>query len=281
MAMNMSTKRRIGRPLFYLLVVGIILYTVFPFYWAIVSSLKSGQALFGTDLLPPAPTVDNYVGVFREQPFLNNIINSLIVAGSTVAICLVLSVSAAYALGRVRFRGRSTVLMVTLGVSMFPQVAVLTGLFELVRWAGLYNSLGALILSYMIFTLPFSVWVLTTFMREMPRELEEAAIVDGAKPWQILTRVFLPLLGPALATTGLLAFIAAWNEFLFALTFTLTNEVRTVPVAIALISGATQFDIPWGNIMAASVVVTVPLIILVMIFQRRIVSGLTAGAVKG
>jgi trehalose/maltose transport system permease protein len=279
--MTRASRRRIGRSFFYVLVAAIIIYTVFPFYWAVISSLKSGQQLFGTDLVPPSPTLDNYVSVFREQPFLTNIVNSLIVAGSTVLICLALSVSAAYALGRVRFRGRSTILMLTLAVSMFPQVAVLTGLFELVRWAGLYNSLGSLILSYMIFTLPFSVWVLTTFMRELPRELEEAAIVDGARPWQILVRVFLPLLGPALATTGLLAFIAAWNEFLFALTFTLTNEVRTVPVAIALISGATQFDIPWGNIMAASVVVTVPLIVLVMIFQRRIVSGLTAGAVKG
>jgi trehalose/maltose transport system permease protein len=279
--MTRASKRRIGRVFFYVLVAAIIIYTVFPFYWAVISSLKSGQQLFGTDLVPPSPTLDNYVSVFREQPFLTNIVNSLIVAGSTVLICLLLSVSAAYALGRVRFRGRSTILMLTLAVSMFPQVAVLTGLFELVRWAGLYNSLGSLILSYMIFTLPFSVWVLTTFIRELPRELEEAAIVDGARPWQILVRVFLPLLGPALATTGLLAFIAAWNEFLFALTFTLTNEVRTVPVAIALISGATQFDIPWGNIMAASVVVTVPLIVLVMIFQRRIVSGLTAGAVKG
>jgi trehalose/maltose transport system permease protein len=278
--MTRASKRRIGRVFFYVLVAAIIVYTVFPFYWAVISSLKSGQQLFGTDLVPPSPTLDNYASVFLEQPFLTNIVNSLIVAGSTVLICLLLSVSAAYALGRVRFRGRSTILMLTLAVSMFPQVAVLTGLFELVRWAGLYNSLGSLILSYMIFTLPFSVWVLTTFIRELPRELEEAAIVDGARPWQILVRVFLPLLGPALATTGLLAFIAAWNEFLFALTFTLTNEVRTVPVAIALISGATQFDIPWGNIMAASVVVTVPLIVLVMIFQRRIVSGLTAGAVK-
>ncbi|MGK9170626.1 carbohydrate ABC transporter permease [Inquilinus limosus] len=279
--MSRATRRSIGRTFFYVLVVAIIVYTVFPFYWAVVSSLKSGQQLFGTALLPPTPTLENYASVFLEQPFLTNIVNSLIVAGSTVLICLALSVSAAYALGRVRFRGRGTILMLTLAVSMFPQVAVLTGLFELVRWAGLYNQLGSLILSYMIFTLPFSVWVLTTFMRELPRELEEAAIVDGASPRQILLRVFLPLLGPALVTTGLLAFIAAWNEFLFALTFTLTNEVRTVPVAIALISGATQFDIPWGNIMAASVVVTVPLIVLVLIFQRRIVSGLTAGAVKG
>jgi trehalose/maltose transport system permease protein len=279
--MSRSLRRAIGRILFYLVVAAILVYTVFPFYWAVVSSFKSGQALFGTALLPPDPSFDNYVSVFREQPFLSNIVNSLIVASVTVALSLALAVSAAYALGRIRFRGRGTLLMTILAVSMFPQVAVLSGLFELVRWLGLYNTLPALILANMICTLPFSVWVLTTFMRELPRELEEAALVDGASPLQTVLRVFLPLLGPALATTGLLAFIAAWNEFLFALTFTLSNDARTVPVAIALISGATQFDIPWGNIMAASVVVTVPLIALVLVFQRRIVSGLTAGAVKG
>lgn len=164
---------------------------------------------------------------------------------------------------------------------MFPQVAVLSGLFELIRAFGLYNSMPGLALAYMIFTLPFTVWVLTTFMQQLPLELEEAAIVDGATPWQIITKVLMPLLWPALVTTGLLAFIAAWNEFLFALTFTLTNEQRTVPVAIALISGAGQYELPWGTIMAASVIVTVPLIVMVLVFQRRIVSGLTAGAVKG
>ncbi|MCG8314172.1 MAG: carbohydrate ABC transporter permease, partial [Pseudomonadales bacterium] len=146
---------------------------------------------------------------------------------------------------------------------------------------GLYNNLLALSLSYLMFTLPFTVWVLTTFMRELPKELEEAAIVDGATPFIIVTRIFMPLMGPALVTTGLLAFIVAWNEFLFALTFTLSSEMRTVPVAIALISGASTHELPWGNIMAASVIVTVPLIVLVLIFQRRIVSGLTAGAIKG
>jgi trehalose/maltose transport system permease protein len=219
--------------------------------------------------------------VFREQPFARNIANSLFVAVSTVAVSLALAVAAAYALGRISFRGRRPLLFTILGVSMFPQIAVLSGMFELVRALGLYNNLLALTLSYMIFTLPFTVWVLTTFMRELPKELEEAAIVDGAKPVTIVTRVFMPLLGPALITTGLLAFIAAWNEFLFALTFTLTQDMRTVPVAIALISGASAYELPWGNIMAASVIVTVPLIILVLIFQRRIVSGLTAGAVKG
>jgi trehalose/maltose transport system permease protein len=164
---------------------------------------------------------------------------------------------------------------------MFPSIAVLAGLFEVIQISGLYNSVGALIFSYMIFTLPFTVWVLTTFMRDLPIEIEEAAIVDGASPWRIITRVFMPLMWPALVTTGLLAFIAAWNEFLFALTFVSSDDKRTVPVAIALLSGATEFEVPWGVIMAASVIVTVPLVVLVLIFQRKIISGLTAGGVKG
>jgi len=283
--MNPKTRRRIkqviGRIAFYLFLALIIFYTVFPFYWAVVSSLKPGSELFTVDFWPRHPAWDNYVAVFEEQPFGRNILNSVLVASSTVVLSLTLAVAAAYALGRIHFRGRTTLLMVVLGVSMFPQIAVLSGMFELIRSMGLYNNLLALTLSYMIFTLPFTVWVLTTFMRELPKELEEAAIVDGAKPFTIVTKVFMPLMGPALATTGLLAFIAAWNEFLFALTFTLSSEMRTVPVAIALISGASSFELPWGNIMAASVIVTVPLIVLVLIFQRMIVSGLTAGAVKG
>jgi trehalose/maltose transport system permease protein len=279
--MARTLRRLAGRLLFGLLVLAIILYTVFPFYWAVVSSLKSGSALFTVEFLPAAPRWDNYAAVFREQPFGRNILNSVFVAGSVVAVSLVLAASSAFALGRVTFRGRTALLLVILGVSMFPQVAVLSGLFELIRAFGLYNNLLGLTFSYLIFTLPFTVWVLTTFMRELPVELEEAAVMDGATPWVVLTRIFLPLMGPALATTGLLAFIAAWNEFLFALTFTLTDEMRTVPVAIALISGSSQFELPWGLIMAASVIVTVPLILLVLVFQRRIVSGLTAGAVKG
>lgn len=278
--MSRSQRRILGRIGFYLLMLVIILYTVFPFYWAIVSSLKPASEMFRVDFLPPL-NFDNYRAVFEGQPFARNILNSVLVSVSTVVLSLALAVAAAYALGRIQFRGRSVLLFTILGVSMFPQIAVLSGMFELVRALGLYNRLPALTLSYMIFTLPFTVWVLTTFMRELPKELEEAAIVDGAKPVTIVTKVFMPLMWPALATTGLLAFIAAWNEFLFALTFTLTTEQRTVPVAIALISGASTYELPWGNIMAASVIVTVPLIVLVLVFQRRIVSGLTAGAVKG
>jgi len=277
----MRMRRIAGRVLLYLLVAFIIVYTVFPFYWAIVSSLKDGSALYQVDLFPPHPAWQNYTAIFAEQPFGRNILNSLVVAVSVVTVSLVLSVTASYALGRIEFRGRTPLLLLVLSVSMFPQVAVLSGMFELVSWLGVYDTLWSLAISYMILTLPFTTWVLTTFMRELPKELEEAALVDGATPMTIITRVFMPLLWPALATTGLLAFIAAWNEFMFAITFTLSNERRTVPVAIALISGASRFELPWGRIMAASVIVTVPLVVLVLVFQRRIVSGLTAGAVKG
>lgn len=271
----------VKRTAFYLLVAVIVVVAVFPFYYAIITSLKSGTALFQIDYWPTTITFSNYRTVFTEGTFLRNLVNSLFISSAVVFISLFLGVTAAYALARIRFRGRSALLLTILSVSMFPQLAVLAGLFELIRTFGLYNSPFALILSYMIFTLPFTVWVLTAFVRDLPIELEEAAILDGATPWIIISRVFLPLMWPALATTGLLAFISAWNEFLFALTFTSSNEQRTVPVAIALLSGSSQFEIPWGNIMAASVIVTVPLVILVLIFQRKIISGLTAGGVKG
>jgi trehalose/maltose transport system permease protein len=273
--------RVVQSALFYLLIAVIVVLAVFPFYYAVITSLKSGTALFEIDYWPTSFSLNNYIAVFTTGTFPRNLFNSLFVSVSVVAISLFLGVTAAYALARIRFAGRSALMLAILSVSMFPQIAVLAGLFELVRFFGLYNSPFALIFSYMISTLPFTVWVLTTFVRDLPIEIEEAAIVDGATPWIIVTRVFLPLMWPALATTGLLAFIGAWNEFLFALTFTSNNEQRTVPVAIALLSGNSQFEIPWGHIMAASVVVTVPLVVLVLIFQRRIISGLTAGGVKG
>jgi trehalose/maltose transport system permease protein len=269
------------RILFYALVAAILFYTVFPFYWAIVSSLKSGSAIFRVEFLPAAPTLENYRALFAEQSFARNIVNSLIVASVATAISLALAVTAAYALGRIKFRGRAAILFAVLSISMFPQIAVLSGLFELIRAAGLYNTLTGLIFSNLILTLPFTTWVLTAFLRELPRELEDSAVMDGASSFRIMTEIFLPLMAPALAATGLLAFILAWNEFLFALTFTLSNEKRTVPVAIALITGASAYELPWGRVMAASVIVTVPLIALVLLLQRHIVSGLMAGAVKG
>lgn len=277
----MTIPAPVKRIAFYALVLVILVQALFPFYYAILTSLENGQALFEVNYLPKAITFDNYQHMLTDGVFGHQIFNSIFVATVVVIFSLFLGVTAAFALSRIRFRGRGLLLFTILSVSMFPQIAVLSGLFELIRNFGLFNSLWSLVFSYMIFTLPFTVWVLTTFMRDMPVEIEEAAIMDGASSFTIIRRIFLPLMWPAMVTTGLLAFIHAWNEFLFALTFLSTDSQRTVPVAIAMISGLSEFEVPWGNIMAASVIVTVPLIALVLVFQRKIVSGLTAGAVKG
>jgi len=267
--------------LYYLAVALVMVISLFPFFYTISSSLKRGSELFSTSLWPVHPSFSNYAKLFQDQPFGDYLLNSVLVSGGAVLLSLGVAVLAAYALGRVSFRGRGVLMMTILGVSMFPQVAILSGLFELVRGLGLYDHLGALVLTDLIFTLPFTIWVLVTFMRELPKELEEAALMDGAGVFTLIFRIFMPLLLPALAATSLLAFIGAWNEFLFALTFTISPEQRTVPIAISMISGGSSFELPWGTIMAASVIVTVPLILLVLLCQRQIVSGLTAGAVKG
>ena len=281
--MNLRTQHLLGQIGLYALVIVISLFCLFPFYFAIVTSFKSGTELFSTSLIPNSLNLKNYIALFTvaEQPFARHIFNSLAVSTLVVVASLALGVTASYALGRIRFRGRGLLLLTVLAVSMFPQVAVLAGMFELMQAFGLYNHWWGLTLPYMVFTLPFTVWVLTTFVRDLPKELEEAAIMDGCSPWGIIIKVFLPVMWPALVTTGLLAFIAAWNEFMFALTFVLDNNDRTVPVSISLISGADKYEIPWGKIMAASVLVTLPLIALVLVFQRKIIGGLTSGAVKG
>ena len=269
------------RTLFYLLVIVIAVYLLFPFLWAVLTSFRGSGDLF----LPPlqfiqAPsTLANYAQVFANTSFQRGLLFSAIVAVGSVLVSLLFGSFAAYALGRFRFKGKQVIMYIILAVSVFPQIAVLGGLFTLIRTFELFNNPLGLILSYLIFTIPFTVWVLTSFVRDIPGELEEAALVDGASPLQTLFKVLFPVMMPALVTTGLLAFINAWNEYLFALTFTSSN--RTVPVVIANYSGASQYDQPWGPIMAASIVVTIPLIALVLIFQRNIVSGLTAGAVKG
>jgi trehalose/maltose transport system permease protein len=272
----------LGTAVLYLLAALVVVISVYPFVYMLATSFKTGTALFDTSLLPKAPTWRNYDQLFHgHQPFGRHLLNSIMVATVTVAIALAMGITASYALGRIRFRGKSALLLAILAVSMFPQVAVLSGMFELMQAIGLYNEAIGLVVPYTIFTLPFTVWVLTTFMRGLPGELEEAAIMDGCGPVRIIFQVFMPLLWPALVSTGMLAFIGAWNEFLFALTFVNDDAQRTVPVSISLISGANAYEIPWGSIMAASVIVTVPLVLMVLVFQRKIVSGLTAGAVKG
>lgn len=223
----------------------------------------------------------NYTGLLDNSDFLRSLLNSAVVSSVTVILALIVGAFAAYALGRVQFRGKLVILYLVLAMTMFPQISVLSGLFRIVKDLGIDGSLIALVFTYPIFTLPFTVWVLTSFFQGLPDEIEQAALVDGATTFQTFYMILIPLTAPALATTGLLAFIAAWNEYLFALTFTLTNpSAQTVPPQIANFSGL-SFEEPFTDRIAGAVVVTIPLLVLVLIFQRRIVEGLTAGAVKG
>jgi len=272
--------KRIG---FYILVTGIALFALFPFYWAFNTSLKTEAELYGqATYFPKDPTLENYQYVLEDERFISSLRNSAFVSSFTTILSLIVGAFAAYALGRLKFRGRTAILYVVLSMTMFPAISVLSGLYTIIKSAGLFGTPYSLILTYPIFTLPFTVWVLTSFFRGLPREIEQAAIVDGASYFQIFWRILLPLTAPALVTTGLLSFIRSWNEYLFALNFTLTNPAaQTVTVTVAKFTGAESFQEPIREIMAAAMFVTIPLVLLVLIFQRRIVAGLTAGAVKG
>jgi trehalose/maltose transport system permease protein len=276
-------RKVVGQVFFWLLIAVIFVYLIFPFYWAFISALKTQAELIRTPATywPQNPTLRNFEAVFQNRAFIRGLWNSVLVAGSVTILSLVVGSFAGFALGKLRFRGRTPSLSLILAMTMFPQIAVLAGLYAVITVLGM-PALPSLILSYMIFTLPFTVWVLTAFFKGLPTSLLQAAQVDGASTMQTFVQILLPLTAPALVTTGLLAFIQAWNEYLFALTFTsISPAARTVPVSIALFSGQVAREQPFGEIMAAAIVVTVPLIALVLIFQNRIVEGLTAGAVKG
>jgi ABC-type glycerol-3-phosphate transport system permease component len=258
----------------------LVLASAFPFYWAIVSSLTPEARLYERrSLLPAALVLDHYRALFAERDFLVPIRNSLIVAGTTTVFCVVVGGLCAYALARLRFRGKAAILGLILAVSVFPQIAVISPLYLVLRELRLINTYPGLILPYLTFAMPLTVWLLVGFFRQLPAELEEAAMVDGASRLRALREIILPLAVPGLATTAILTFVYSWNEFLFALSFTLGPERQTVPVAIALFRG--QYQVPWGQILAAAIVSTAPVALLVLLFQRRIVQGLTAGAVKG
>jgi len=272
-----------GAALLWVGVVLIMIFCLFPFYWLINTSLKTGADLSSAKLVPPHPTLDNYSSIFKNDDFIKALRNSVILSFTTTAIALVVGSFAAYALARLRIPMKFLLLGVILSITTFPPIAIAAPVYKLWSDIGLYDrslSLG-LILPDLTFTLPLTIYILTSFFREIPRELEEAALVDGATYFQSFYKVVLPLAAPGLVTAGLLAFIFVWNEFLFAITLTASANARPVPAAIAFFTGSQQFEIPLGTISAASVVVTVPLIALVLIFQKRIVAGLTAGAVKG
>ena len=258
----------------------LVLLMALPLYWAVVASLTPEAALFdGAPLVPRAVVLEHYRALFDERDFWTPIRNSLVVAGSTTVLCVSLGTLAAYALARLRFRGRGPLLGFILAATMFPQITVVSPLYLLLRALRLIDTYPGLVLPYLTFAMPLTVWLLVGFFRQLPHDLEEAALVDGASRWQAFVRVELPTAAPGLAATAILTFLYCWNEFLFALSFTLGPERQTVPVAIALFRG--QYQVPWGQILAAAVVATVPVAAVVLVFQRRIVQGLTAGAVKG
>jgi trehalose/maltose transport system permease protein len=286
--------RFLARAGFWLLIVAIGIFCLFPFYWALRSAFTPDAQLFNTPVqyVPSHPTWAHFHDALTASFFRRALLNSTIVAGAVTLLSLAIGSTAAYALGRFRFHGKSFVLYLMLSMTIFPQIAILGALYTMfsgfhivgpIDFPKLYDSPWALIFSYMIFTLPFTIWVLTSFMRALPGDLEEAAYVDGATPLQVFWKVLLPLIAPGLVTTGLLAFIAAWNEFLFAVSFIQSPSHYTVPVAIFSFTGTSgnAFQFPWGTVMAATIIVTLPLIIATLVLQRRILAGLTAGAVKG
>ena len=262
-------------------VAAIVVFCLVPFYWLINISLKTGPALSSADLVPPSPSLDNYKSIFENSSFTRALANSAIVSLTTTFIGVLVGAFCAYALARLKMRFKFILLGVVLSISTFPQIAIAAPLFRLWSDIGLYNTIPGLVIPYLTFALPLSIYILVSFFREIPRDLEEAALVDGATYFQAFRKVVVPLAAPGLATTAILTFIAAWNEFLLATTLTSSTTARTTPVAISQFTGSSEFEVPLGTQSAASVVISIPLILLVLFFQKRIVAGLTAGAVKG
>jgi multiple sugar transport system permease protein len=262
-------------------VAAIVLFCLAPFYWLVNISLKTGADLSGSNVVPPNPTLDNYQSIFENDDFVHALGNSAIVSLTTTALALVVGSFCAYALARLKFPMKFFLLALVLSITTFPPIAIATPVFKLWTDIGLFNTLPGLIIPYLTFALPLAIYILVSFFKEIPKDLEEAALVDGSTRFQAFTKIVIPLAAPGLATAGILTFIAAWNEFLFAVTLTSTPKARTVPAAIAFFTGSTEFEEPLGTIAAASVVISIPLIFLVLFFQKRIVAGLTAGAVKG
>jgi multiple sugar transport system permease protein len=262
-------------------VAAIVLFCLVPFYWLVNISLKTGPDLSSASIVPPNPTLSNYKSIFQNSSFTRALGNSAIVSLTTTLIGVVVGSFAAYALARLKMRGKFIILGVVLSITTFPQIAIAAPLFRLWSDIGLYNTLIGLIIPYLTFALPLSIYILVSFFREIPKDLEEAALVDGATNFEAFRKVVVPLAAPGLATTAILTFIAAWNEFLLATTLTSSVAARTAPVAISQFTGSSEFEVPLGTQSAASVAISIPLIILVLLFQKRIVAGLTAGAVKG
>jgi multiple sugar transport system permease protein len=261
----------------------IVLFSLAPILWQLLTSLKTTADITAVPnvYLPKQLTFQHYVEIFQRRPFFNYMLNSAFVALTSTLLGLLIGTPAAYVLARLRLPGERIILTAVLIVTLFPYILLFLGLLELVRAFGLANNYLALIIPYTAINLPLTILVMRSFFQQLPRDLEDAAKVDGYGTVQMLLQILLPLTWPALVTTGILAFIAAWNEFIFALTFITRESMKTVPVAVAQLSGTSMLEVPYGTLAAATVIGTLPLVLLVLVFQRRIVQGLTAGAVKG
>jgi multiple sugar transport system permease protein len=265
-------------------IAAVVFFALLPIVWIFSLSLKTPDTVSDKAFIPQKFTLDNYTTLFQggfDSPLLRPLINSIAIALIATVIAVTLASFTAYAIARLDFPGKAAILAGALAIAMFPQISVVGPLFDMWRTLHLYDTYPGLIIPYLTFSLPLAIYILVAFFREIPWELEQAAQVDGATPWQAFRKVILPLAAPGVFTAAILVFIFAWNDFIFAITLTSSDSSRTVPAALAFFQGESQFTAPTGNIAAAAVLVTIPIIIFVLIFQRRIVAGLTAGAVKG
>ena len=276
--MSGNGRRRAGQVAAAVLVVA---YALAPVLWIVSLSFKAGDDINNGRFLPDVWTLDNYRSVFRTDLFTSALRNSIGISLIATTVSVVLATFAAYAIARLEFRGKTAILSMALAIAMFPAVSLVGPLFDVWRTVGLYDTWPGLIIPYMSFTLPLSIWTLSAFFREIPWEMEQAAQVDGATAWQAFRKVIVPLAAPGVFTAAILTFFFAWNDFVFGISLTSTDAARPVPAALAFFTGASQFQNPTAEITAAAVVVTVPVVVLVLLFQRKIVAGLTAGAVKG
>lgn len=279
----LSTKQKVG---WVAITVVVLLWSLFPVVSILMTSFKTQAGLFSGRFLPPEWTLENYATILApggsaQDLFLPALRNSIGISLISTFIAVVLAMFCAYAIARLNFRGKKLILTTALAVSVFPVVSIVTPLFNLWRSIGLYDTWLGLIIPYLSLTLPISIWTMTAFFRQIPWELEQAAQVDGATPFQAFRKAVVPLAAPGVFTTAIIAFFIAWNDFVYGISLTSTEAARPVPAALSFFTGASQFEEPTGAISAAAIVVTVPIVIVVLIFQRRIVSGLTQGAVKG
>jgi multiple sugar transport system permease protein len=259
----------------------VILWTLFPVLWILSLSFKPESGINNKKFLPDSFTLENYRTVFNTPLFTSALRNSIFISLIATVLSVVIATVAAYAIARLEFPGKKLILSLALAIAMFPAVSLVGPLFDIWRSIGLYDTWLGLIIPYMSFTLPLSIWTLSAFFREIPWEMEQAAQIDGATPWQAFRKVIVPLAAPGVFTAAILAFFFAWNDFVFGISLTSTDAARPVPAALAFFTGASQFQRPAAAISAAAVIVTIPVVVLVLLFQRRIVAGLTAGAVKG